>query len=403
MGIGAAIAAGVAVAAGVGGGLASASAKKKGAKKMRKEADRSYVRDQARIEAQRLGGMADARRTAGNIYATEQARVMLQQAMGRPGSYDDFPTTAGPIGLGSLAPQGVGGLGISAPSLGVWTTKKGEVGPGDVEGPKGGANKYTFDPQEWESQGYELDPNAIAGAAMDSQGFKNISRMTAEAGQLLAGKGDLYNKLTQSIVGGTFGATAARARVVDEEMARAAARGGNEATSAALKFAARARAQEEINRTHVNALWQSKLQMEGWARNYAGQVQNLGQDWLDNAAGVRDVFNNMLNNAQNFWTNVMIPTLMPQSQRAADKQGQSTAVAQELALEAKLQKISTIANGVKSLGSIVGGGISGMGGGLGGGMFSSPEAMHAAGVGFTGAPGQTDLGSAMPWLTGGRL
>jgi len=369
MGIGAAIAAGVAVAAGVGGGVASSQAKKSAAKKAQKEADRSYARDQARIESMRLGGMSEVKRTAGNIMASEQARSILMSQMGRPGTYDT-PLQQGPIGMGSLGPIGLGG--IATPGLGVWKSEKGEVGPSDVKGPKGGPVTTSFDPQKWETGGYELDAQTLAGQAMDSQGFKNVSRMTAEAGQLLAGQGELYNKLSQSIVGGVFGATAARSRVIAEEAERGTARGGSEAINAALKFAQKAQQQEEVNRTHVNALWQSKLQMEGWIRSYAGVTQNLSQSWLDNVAGVRDVFSSTLNNVQNFWTNVMIPTLMPQQINAANKQAAGTADAQALALEANLQKISTIATGIKSLGSIVGGAMGGAGG--------------------------TDLGSAMPWL-----
>lgn len=392
MGIGAGIAAAAAVgaAASAGGSAASGHAKGKAAKKLQKEADRSYARDQARIFAAREGGQADAQRTAGNIMAQEQARSILASQMGRPGTWDD------------LTPAGVGGIGGAAPSLGVWNEEQGQFGTKDVKNPKGGANRWTFDPQQWESQGYQLDPNAIAGQAMDSQSFKNISYMTAEIGQALQGKGELFNNLSQSIVGGTFGATAARSRVIADELARGAARGGD-AASAAMKFAEKMNAQEEVNRTHVNALWNSKLQMEQWIHGMAGQVQNLGQAWIDNAAGVRDQFGSLLNNAQNFWTNVMIPILLPQSQDAANKQAAATAQAQQMALDAKLQKISAIATGVSSIAKIAGGAMSGMSlggaegsmGALGGG-YSSLDTMHAA----LGTGSEASV-SGLPWQGAG--
>lgn len=378
MGIAAAAVAAVGVAAGVGGSIASSKAKGAAAKKLQKEADRTYGRDQARIESMRLGGMSEAQRSAQNLMASEQARAILTSQMGRPGTYD-VPLQQGPIGMGTLGPVGLGG--ITTPGLGVWQGEKGAVTDKDIQGPKGGPGEVSFDPQKWETGGYELDAAQIAGQAMDSQGFKNISRMTAEAGQLLAGQGELYNKLTQSIVGGTFGATAARSRSIAEEIGREAARGGSEATSRAMKFAAKAQAQEEVNRTHVNSLWQSKLQMEGWVRNYAGAVQTMGQSWIDNAAGVRDIFASTLNNVQNFWTNVMIPQLTPQQQGAGDKHSSSTVAAQELALEAKLQKISAIASGVKGLTSIAGGM---MGGGGGAGMMGGSGGMSAGDPGAFG-------------------
>ena len=368
MGVGAAIAAGVAVAAGVGGGIAAGKAKGKAAKKAQKEADRSYSRDLARIEAAKRGVSADAQRSAGNIMAVEQARNMLYNQLGRPGTYETSPRAGGPIGLGTLAPSGVGGLAPvapgAAPSLGVWNAQSGEVGPQDVGSRRGGTtSKWNFDAQKWESQGFELDPEAMASTAMDSQGFRNMSRMMAESGQLLAGEGELYNKYTQSIVGGTFGATAARSRVVADEIVRESARTGGDATSKALKFAAKARAQEDINRTHVGTLWQSKLAMETQFRNYAGQVEKMAREWVGSA--VRDTFVNVLNQTQNYWTNVMLPELMPQQANAASKVTDATMQAQQMALEAQMQKISAISNGVASLGSIVGGGMGG-GGGLGG-------------------------------------
>jgi len=367
MGIGAAVAVGVGAAAAAGGAAASASAKKKAAKKMKKEAERSYSMGEAYRQSIDKRMLADIGFAQQNLGATEQARATIFGQLGKPGTYGyKSPLgTGGPFGMESLAPQGLSPLGTATGAgegaiMGKTVKKSGETTFQDV------GSKWTFAPQKWETQGTELDPNAIAGQAMESESFKTVSGMVAEAQQLMNREGPLWDELNHSIVGGIYESSAGMHRQMMEDLSRSAAQGGS-ASRQAQASAGRMRAQEAVNRTRVQALWSSKLQMEQWTHAYAQNTMKFAQDWTNNLAGVRDQYVGALTNLQTMWAKTMPIPLMELQAGAGGKLEAGKQMANQMALDATLTKIAGITNAVSSIGSAFSGGAMGAAGGAGAG------------------------------------
>lgn len=373
MGIGAAVAVGVGVAAAAGGSAASASAKKKAAKKMKKEAERSYSLGEAYRQSIDQRMMAETGLATQNLSATEQAKANIFGALGKPGTYGyKSPLgTSGPIGMSGLTPQGLSPLGTATGSpggaiMGKAVTKEGAVTAKDV------GSKWTFGDQKWKVEGQELDPNAIAGQAMESESFKTVSGMVAEAQQLMNREGPLWDELNHSVVGGIYESSAGIHRQMMDDLARTAAQGGS-ASRQAQASVGRMRAQEAVNRTRTQALWSSKLQMEQWTHAYAQNTMKFAQDWTNNLFGVRDEYTSALTNLRTMWSQTMPIALMQAQMGAGGKLEQGKQASIDMALQATQTKIAGIVNAVSSVGNLaggMGGMVGGAGAGGGGGMFS---------------------------------
>lgn len=330
----------------------SASAQKKIAKGSMSTQERLHREGEAGREKVSQMARSDQAIARENLLSGEQARLNVLTSLGTPGSYGPSPgSQSGPIQFGALAPTGLGSL-AARPSGDVLTAagqkRTGAVTPGDVGGAYGGVKK-------WETEGALLDPSAMAAAVEGTAGFRTVSRMVAEAEQLMNRSGPLWDQLNNSVVGGIYESNAAFERQAMEQVSRAMARGGT-ARRAGLQMAQAFQVQEQVNRQRTGQLWQAKMGLEEYRTKYAQEVTSYSQAWVSNQAGIRDQFSNALQNLQLFWSSTLAPTLAGSTTAAqgATQQGMLNA-SQGLyqAQQVKSQAISGAVEGIIGAGKQV--------------------------------------------------
>jgi len=318
----------------------SSSAQKSVIKKQIKSQER--IHEESAAERQRSSQMAraDAEIAQKNLLQSEQARLNILTSLGQPGTYGPgIGDRTGPISLGILAPTKLSGLyGSQQNSLSAAGRMSitGSVDPREValrNQPRISIAK------KWETTGVDLDPAAMAAEVKSSAGFRTVSRMVAEAEQLMNREGPLWDQLNNSIVGGIYESNATFQRQAMEQVARNLARGGT-ARRAGLQVAQAMQVQEGINRQRTNQLWQAKLSLEEFRSSYGQQVQSFSQAWVSNHAGIRDAFTTALNNLQMHWASTMAPVLAGATVGAQSATQQGIANASQGAMQA----IATSAN-----------------------------------------------------------
>jgi hypothetical protein len=290
-------------------GAMQAAAQKKIAKQQIKSQER--IHESGAAEREKLSQMtrADQDIARQNLLASEQARLNVMSSLGTPGTYGSVGSRSGPISLGVLKPIGLAGLNRSGGDTLTASgelTKTGRVTAEDVQLGKKARWKGM---REWNVTGANLDPDAMASAVEGTAGFRTVSRMVAEAEQLMNREGPLWDQLNNSVVGGIYESNAAFQRQAMEEVSRMMARGGT-ARRVGLQMAQAFQVQEQVNRTRTGQLWQAKMGLEKFRTDYSQQVTSYSQAWVSNQAGIRDSFTNALQNLQLYWSSTMAPTLV---------------------------------------------------------------------------------------------
>lgn len=379
------------------GGIVSASMQSKAQKKIAREQMRQQlaIHEASGKEREKSSQMvrADQDIARQNLMAGEQARLSLLTSLGQPGTYGPGPgSRGGPLSLGVLTPTGLSGLRrdpSGAIFAGGTQRKTGIVMPGDVSVWSRATSKSE---RPWEVEGAFLDPEAMAGAARETAGFRTVSRMVAEAEQLMNRSGPLWDQLNNSVVGGVYESNAAFQRQAMEQVSRAMARGGT-ARRAGLQMAQAFQVQEQINRNRTGQLWQSKLALEEYRTKYAQQVTSYSQAWVNNHAGIRDSFVNALQNLQLYWSSTMAPTLAGATVGAQSATQQGVLAASQGLMDATKVRGQAISGAVEGLTGMIQenwGAISGMftGGATSvaaGGAVGSGAVISGAGAGAAAA------------------
>lgn len=331
MGVGAAIGAGVA-AAGVGASLYSAKKQRDVAKKgmAKSEAATAAEAQQRQLLSEQARG--EAQLAAEQLQSAEQARGLVMGQLGAPGTYGpDLGVT--PVGLsGVTVPGGLYGQ----------RTVSGTV-PGDV--------KRGLGAKPWEVSGVVPDPYATAAAITSQPQFATVSGMVAEAQQLMAREGPLWENLNNSVVGNIYEGAAVAQRQQMEEVSRAIARGGT-ARRAGLALAQKFQVQENINRQRSTALWQARMDLEKYRVSQAQQNIEFAQGWVNNQAGIRDTFNNVIAQLKTYWSQTIPGAAMAAGSQ--DLRGSLTAIStgNQALMDAANTKSEAIVSAVESLGGI---------------------------------------------------
>lgn len=321
------------------------------AKKQMKQQRR--IHEEATAQRQQASEMVQGAQSIAerNLLATEQARMNIMGALGQPGSYGPSPGSAtGPISLGILRPTGMGGSLFGAGRQ----IESGVVTGQDV---KLKGKPSWKGRKQWEVEGAALDPDAMAGEVMGTSAFRNVSRMVAEAEQMMNREGPLWDQLNNSVVGSIYESSAAMQRSALEQLARSVARGGT-ARRAGLASAEAMRVQEQVNRDRTGQLWQAKMGLEEYRVKSAQQVTAFAQEWVNNASGVRDSFTNALTSLQMFWSQTMAPVLAGATvgAQSATQQGMLNAGAGMVAAaQSRGQAIGGMVDSLAGLGTAIGG------------------------------------------------
>lgn len=254
---------------------------------------------------------------------TERARQGIFDLLGTPGTYEDnyedFVNAGGGPGVG--APTGQFGLvkvteplklpveALPGQAKGIYT--KSEIALANKYKKTQGLAGQPFDESRTRSEGeaWMLDPDAYIKNVSQTRQFRMVSRMTAEADQLVRQTGPLWEKLKQSVQNPILQASAVGARETQEAIARDAARGGS-ARNRAVAVANQIQSNNQILRDRTNALWVSGLAVKQWTQDNARMQLAFNQSWTSNLNGIRDNFTGFMQSAQQFYGAQILPSVV---------------------------------------------------------------------------------------------
>ena len=212
----------------------------------------------------------------------EQARTMLRGELGKPGTYDQ-----------AAAPTGVGQVPDLFEDVGVL-----------------GGTKVMSGADKKKILGRQLvSPEALVEYQKGTPEFQIMSRLTAEAGQMLKKEGPLWDELHQSVVSPIIEGSAALLADQAEQLRRDYARGGMR-RSQARESIVKMQMQEAANLQRTHQVWNANLALHQWSRNFANQqVTEYNKAFTDNAGGIRDSFNDALDNIGQWYVSTAIPQM----------------------------------------------------------------------------------------------
>lgn len=162
----------------------------------------------------------------------------------------------------------------------------------------------------------ELDPEATVRNVEKSAQFRIASRLTAEAEQLIAREGPLYNEMLNNMQLPIIEGSAAVARENAAQLKRAMARGGA-ARREAMQAVQQIRSRERVNSQKVQQLAQTRFALDQWARQNARTTLQFGQNWAANLGGIRESYNQAMDLATDLMVSKALPLVIGEQARAA--------------------------------------------------------------------------------------
>jgi len=307
LGTAALIGGGLAAAGSIGGAAISAfGSKGDGIPSKRLAANQStqYMHQQAALEKANLYNEIGKER----IVRAEKAKTGLWGNLGAPGTYEDsYEDFYGGIEGGGLAKPGKLFKKISKSAT---VHSEGLFGADRPE--YGVPESITVT-----AEGKVIKPNKYIDYVQKTRQGRLVSYLTAEADQLVRQEGPLWESISQSVNGPIIEGAASIYREAAEELSRNVARGGT-ARNRAVNDAHRMRMAESVARDKQNALWQSNLALIEYGRNRAVDQLAFNTAWVNELPGVRDMFNNMMMNAEQFYGQVIAPAYIQASQSYVD-------------------------------------------------------------------------------------
>jgi hypothetical protein len=245
---------------------------------------------------------------------------------------------------------------------------------------------------------YKMDPGLAAQKIGATRSGRMVSYMTAQADQLVRREGPLWEEIKQSVHGPIIEGAGMAHQQLLQQIETMAAKSGS-VRNKAVQMATQLAASQQITRDKQNALWTSNLRLIEFGINNARAQLSFNDGWISNRAGIRDQFNQMMNDL----TALRVQSILPQEIAAANGVASSQAEANALQMKSSLAKADgtanmwgSIAGGLQSMGgTMMGAGLGG--GGLGGLFGGSKTPIGSTGV---GAPSGTSLGYGGSMMTG---
>lgn len=161
-----------------------------------------------------------------------------------------------------------------------------------------------------------LDPEAYADKVQESAQFRIMSRLTAEAEQLIAREGPLWDEMLNLRQLPLLEGGAALARENAHQLSRDLKKGGS-ARRTAMDAVLKQRAQAARNSALMQQVSDSRIALDTWARENAGNVVKAGQDWAENNWGVRDEYQNAVNASAKLMLDSALPLMFEATEKAA--------------------------------------------------------------------------------------
>lgn len=262
--------------------------------------------------------------------AAEQTYQGLVNRLGAPGTYDTpsaagtQQTAAGNLSSLTGATSAGGDQAESPQDLSIFKTEKAKTAAARDIDPR-------FSSPDMIQDITSLDPSKTIKSIEGSSQFRTMSRLQAESEQLIAREGPLYDEMQKNLQNPIIAGSAAIARENAAELKRQMAKGGS-ARRGAFAAVQQMRQQEQINQQRITALNQSNFALDQWARTNARTNLEFGQNWASNVGGVRESFNQAMDNAAELMTTQALPLMMMAKEKAsayrqaAHAQSQSTLV-----------------------------------------------------------------------------
>ena len=168
----------------------------------------------------------------------------------------------------------------------------------------------------------KLDADATVKSLEGTSQFRTMSRLQAEAEQLVARQGPLWDELIKNQQLPIIEGSAAMARENAESVRRAFAKGGA-ARRTAFETVERIRSQERINSQKIQQIANARVSLDKWSRENAQNVIEFGQKWASNLGGIREEYNRAMDSASELMVTGAIPQMMEATQKAADLRKQA--------------------------------------------------------------------------------
>ncbi len=217
-----------------------------------------------------------------------------------------------------------------------------------------------------------------------------MSKLTAEAEQLVNREGPLYDEMISNLQLPTIESAGALARENTEQLRRAMQRGGA-ARRTAMDAVQKIRAQERINSAKVQQLSQTRFELDKWSRENAKSTLEFGQNWASNLGGIRESYQGAMDQASELMLTKALPLVFDAEAGADSAERRAEEVRAKMHAENR-QKTSRWVGGILSVASMF----------TGGGLLSGALAT----AGMTGAMGGSSsemLGAAAGGLAKGVL
>lgn len=214
--------------------------------------------------------------------SSEQARLGVFGMLGAPGTFET-PGTAGSAGGGTP--------GAFSTDIFDENAKSSDLARGMLQYGKY-INKGTLEATK--SRKGIIDPEKYQQAIGQTAGFRIQSKLTSDAEQLLAGKGEAWDQLEQSTLGQIHEGYATALKENLRELKNRGAKGGS-ARRQALNEANELLVRERVARGKIQETWNANLKLHDYVRANAQRVQESNERFLDNLPGIRDNYNNTMN------------------------------------------------------------------------------------------------------------
>jgi len=351
------------------------------------------VRDRAREESAQqslLGAMAveSVESAQARMRASEGARGEIYSLLGAPGTYD-LPGTeaAGGGGAGDFSDIYDTSQGISDQAKGLirYGHKLGAAGTDFTEGTRKGI----------------LDPKKYAGAVSKTSGFRTQSRLQAQAEQLLAREGAEWERLSQGTLGQISEGAAVALKESMREIRNRAAKGGT-ARRAAVNEAQQIQAIQSANEMRIRETWQANIRLDDYIKQNARTQQESNARFLDNLPGIRQQYNETMNNLADMMARVAIPTASTASAQAYATRSavKEPKIAEKLIMAVVSGLVSYVTGGAVDLSGPLMSIAEGGAGNVGGVSYGNQNSGASLTSSLLGGAGSL-IGEAGTWLSGG--
>ena len=163
----------------------------------------------------------------------------------------------------------------------------------------------------------QLSPERYTAELEKSSEFRTMSRLTAQAEQLVAREGPLWDELIKNQQLPIIEGSAAMAKESAENVRRAAAKGGA-ARRDAFEAVSRMNAQRDINTQRMQTVASMRVDLDRWSIDNAQKQISFNQGWAENLAGIRESYNAAMDNASALMATASLPVMFASQEKAQE-------------------------------------------------------------------------------------